>query len=119
VVVEFKKGAADRGVVAQTLAYIQALAASPYAAGRKVRGIIVTGLADETLQGYATRLARELGHDLTWFVYRVSISMEEVATTIPPRQWQSGDWVDVQSEVGIVNPQAPGLRAAMRAAGRS
>jgi hypothetical protein len=119
VVVEFKKAVADRGVVTQTLAYVQALAASSYAEGRTVRALIITGLPDETLQDYAVRLARDLGHDLTWLVYKTTISLSEVATTIPQRDWTSGDWIDNQSAAGVVNPQAPGLASAMRAASQT
>ena len=70
VAIELKKAKQADGVVTQVVRYLEELAAHPLAKDRKVRGIIVSGQADDVEAGM---LAAERRFRIEWYCYRVSL----------------------------------------------
>ena len=64
-----KKAKKADGVVTQIVGYLEELSAHPLAKGRKVRGIIVSGRADDVEAG---TLASERRFRIEWYCYKVS-----------------------------------------------
>lgn len=81
VVCELKVGISGYGAVSQLFAYIDQLRASPLAAGRKIKGLIVTGTPDASLEDQIAILAAQRGVEVRWLCYRVEVTFEQVCST--------------------------------------
>ena len=78
VVCELKVGISGYGAVSQLFTYIDQLRASPVAAGREVKGLIVTGTPDAALEDQIAVLAKQRGVEVRWLCYRVEVTFEQV-----------------------------------------
>jgi hypothetical protein len=74
--IELKQDAGVVGV-AQLLGYVDAWMRSADAVGRTVKGILVTGVEDEDTRR-AVNNAHAAGHDIEWYVYQLTFSMNKV-----------------------------------------
>lgn len=71
VAIELKRAENSAGVVTQLVRYLEELAGHPVAAGREVRGIIVSGRADEI----ETRMLKsETRFTIEWYCYSVEFT---------------------------------------------
>lgn len=81
VAIELKKAKDADGVVTQIVRYLEELAAHPLAKGRKVRGIIVSGQADDVEAGL---LASERRFRIEWYCYKVSLEKRQASAAASP-----------------------------------
>lgn len=70
VAIELKKGDNSTGVVTQIRKYLDELATLEQAQGRPVRGIIVSGRADDA---EAENLSASNKHEISWYTYAVTL----------------------------------------------
>lgn len=74
VAVELKKASQANGVVNQVVRYLKELSAHPVADSRSVRGMIISGKADDV---EARQLKAETEFRVDWYVYEVSLKLRE------------------------------------------
>jgi hypothetical protein len=80
VAVELKKANQATGVVNQVVRYLKELSAHPLAAGRSVRGMIISGKADDV---EARQLKTETEFLVEWFVYEVRLDRRAASAPKP------------------------------------
>jgi hypothetical protein len=80
VAVELKKANQADGVVNQVVRYLKELSVHPLADGRSVRGMIISGKADDV---EARQLKGETEFLVEWYVYEVSLKLRETSAPKP------------------------------------